>query len=124
MTIIGRLTKNASVNTLRDGRKVMNFSLAINEYYKPKGKTEGIRLTTFINCSYWIGTVVAKQLQKGALVEITGRIYTTAFLVGTEPRASLNCHVAGIKIHQFSKETLGEISKEIKAKAEGEPLPF
>ncbi|HET7898519.1 MAG TPA: single-stranded DNA-binding protein, partial [Flavisolibacter sp.] len=37
MTLIGRITKDAIVNTTKEGRKVVNFSIAINESYKPKG---------------------------------------------------------------------------------------
>ena len=37
MEIIGRLTADAKVNTLKGDRKVVNFSVAINESYKAKG---------------------------------------------------------------------------------------
>lgn len=50
MTIIGRITKDAVVNTLKDDRKVVNFYLAINETYKPKGG-ERTKVTTYCNCA-------------------------------------------------------------------------
>ncbi len=36
MTIVGRITKDAVVNQLKDEREVVNFSLALNDFYKPK----------------------------------------------------------------------------------------
>jgi len=50
MTIVGRITKDAVVNSTKNSRKVVNVSLAINERYKPK---EGVpvKVTTYCNCS-------------------------------------------------------------------------
>ena len=104
MTIVGRLTRDAVVNVLKDEREVVNFSIAVNDYYKPKN-SEATQLTTYYNCSYWISTKVAANLKKGTLVEVSGRIYVTAYsgADGTA-KASLNCHVNNIKIHAWSKE--------------------
>jgi len=125
MTIVGRLTKDAVVNQLKDDREVVNFSIAINDYYKPKNG-EGVQLTTYYNCSYWISSKMAANLKKGTLVEVTGRIYVTAYS-GTEgtAKASLNCHVNNIKIHAWAKEVevIGSTSQ-TPAKEEGGDLPF
>ena len=37
MVLIGRITKDAVIKKLKDDREVVNFSIAINDYYKPKG---------------------------------------------------------------------------------------
>jgi single-strand DNA-binding protein len=104
MTIIGRITKDAILNTLKVDRKVVNFSLAINESYKPKGG-ERVKVTTYCNCSYWLSEKIAENLKKGTLLEVTGRIYVSAY-VGADgtAKASLNCHVTNIKIHAWPKE--------------------
>ncbi|QOR73435.1 single-stranded DNA-binding protein [Cruoricaptor ignavus] len=78
-TIVGRITKNAQINTLKDQRQVVNFSVAINDYYKTKAG-ERKEQTTFYNCSYWISPNVAKILTKGTLVELTGRISPSAWI--------------------------------------------
>ena len=97
MTITGRLTADATVNTLKDERKVVNFSVAINDSYKPKGG-ERKKVTTYCNCSYWISEKVAPYLTKGTLLELDGRIYVTPYVSKNgEPKASLNCHVSNIK---------------------------
>jgi single-strand DNA-binding protein len=101
----GRVTADAKVNTLKEERQVVNFSVAINDYYKPKGSEEGKKVTTYINCSYWISTKVAERLTKGAVVEIAGRLYLNAYKnMDGEAKASLNCYVNHIKIHSSSKK--------------------
>ena len=105
MEIVGRITKDAVVNQLKDERKVVNFSLAVNDYFKPRNSEEGIKITTYVNCSYWISTKIANRLIKGTLAEVNGRIYVNAYLgADGEAKASLNCHVNNIKIHTFSKQ--------------------
>jgi len=36
MEIVGRVTQNAVVKQLKDERQVVNFTVAINDYFKPK----------------------------------------------------------------------------------------
>ena len=46
MELVGRITKDAVVNQLKDERKVVNFSMAVNDYFKPKDNAEGVKITT------------------------------------------------------------------------------
>ena len=104
MVLIGRITKDATIKKLKDEREVVNFSIAINDYYKSKRAVEGVTFTTYYNCSYWISTKIAPRLTKGSLVEITGRIYINAYKgLDGEAKASLNCHVNRITVHQHIK---------------------
>jgi len=102
-TVIGRLTANAQINTLKDDRQLVSFSIAINSTFKAKGDNEPQKATTFINCAYWLSTKIAEHLTKGSVVEVSGRLYVRAYTVGEEAKASLNCHVNHIKIHHFRK---------------------
>src|SRR5687768_16019978 len=104
MTIVGRLTKDAVVHHTKNEKEVVNFSIAVNDYYKPKNG-DGVKTTSYFNCAYWISTKVAENLKKGTLVELTGRISVSAFpgADGTA-KASLNCHVNNIKIHAWPKD--------------------
>jgi single-strand DNA-binding protein len=100
MELTGRLTADAKVNILKDGRKVVHFSIAINDSYKPKNSDEWKKLTTYVNCSYWFGEGIAKHLNKGTLVEIYGRIGVSAWTnTKGEPKGSLDFHVNSIKLH-------------------------
>lgn len=98
-TITGRLTADAKVSTLNNNRTVVNFSVALNTYVKSKGATENKKYTTYVNCSWWIGSGVATLLKKGGLVEVSGRLFVTAYIKGNDPVPSLNCDVRYIKIH-------------------------
>lgn len=100
MELFGRVTADATVNTLKDGRKVVHFSIAMNDSYKPKDSDEWKKLTTFVNCSYWLRESIAKNLTKGTLVEVYGRISVSAWKNAEgEPKGSLNFHVNNIKLH-------------------------
>jgi single-strand DNA-binding protein len=127
-TFIGRLTSNAQINTLKDERHVVNFSIAINNTYRAKNDDEQKKATTYINCAYWLSTKVADHLTKGSIVEVSGRLYVRAYTVGNDAKASLNCHVNHIKIHHFQNEA--NASKQeaatatATAKEKDDDLPF
>ena len=124
MELVGRITKDAVVTQLKDERKVVNFSIAVNDFYKPKNG-EGVKITTYVNCSYWISEKIAERLTKASLVEINGRIFVNAYKgADGEAKASLNCHVNNIKIHSFGKQENSEIISEKKREEVTEDLPF
>lgn len=106
MEIIGRMTADATVNETKAGKKVVNFSIAINDTYKAKGMEEVKRFVTYINCSYWINPGVAAYLTKGTLVECHGRIGADAYTgKDGEAKARLNFHVNILKLHGSSSRT-------------------
>ncbi len=122
--LIGRLTKDAVVTQLKDERKVVNFTLAVNDYYKPKGQEKGVTVTSFITCSYWISSVIAERLTKGSLIEITGRLSVNAYTaMDGEAKASINCHVDSIKIHQQYKADPAKVAQVAKEPVQDD-LPF
>ncbi len=98
-TIVGRVTKNAEINILKNDRQVVNFSIAINDNYKTK-QGEIKEQTTFYNCSYWINAKIAQYLIKGTLVELSGRISSNAWIgKDGEIKSGLNFHTSRIKLH-------------------------
>lgn len=100
MELTGRVTGDAVIKTLPDERQVVNFSIAINDYYKPKGAAEGKEFTLYVSCSFWKSTSVAAKLAKGTVVEVLGRLYIRAYMgTDSEPKASLNLHCSTIKVH-------------------------
>lgn len=103
MEIVGRVINNAVVKQLKDDREVVNFSVAINDYFKPKGSEKGTQTTLFINCSYWLNITIAERLTKGAVVEMNGRLFLNAYnSIDGEAKASLNAHINTIKVHHSS----------------------
>jgi single-strand DNA-binding protein len=129
-TIIGRITADAKINLLEDGRQVVNFTLAENERFKPKGSDTYRDVTNYYNCSYWMGTGVAEILKKGALIEASGRIGLNVYnnLQG-ESKGSLTMHVNFLKKHARAKDYNGTGAKvvninEAPAEETTEDLPF
>jgi len=105
MEITGRVTADASVQKVNNDKQVVNFSIAINDNYKPKGSSEVKEVVTYINCSYWLNTATAQWLKKGTLVQLFGRIGMNVYnnneglAVGT-----LTFHTNSIKILVFPKK--------------------
>ena len=98
-TIVGRITQNAKINILKNDKKVVNFSVAINDSYKTK-QGERKEQTTYYNCSYWINAKIAEYLIKGTLVELSGRISSSAWIgKDGEIKSGLNFHTSNIKLH-------------------------
>jgi single-strand DNA-binding protein len=107
MEIIGRITVNAAVSETKAGKKVVNFSIAINDTYKTKGSDEVQKVTTYVNCAYWINTDIAAYLTKGSLVECSGRIGVNAWTgKDGDAKATLTFHVNSIKLHGKSNSNI------------------
>ncbi len=97
MNIIGRVTRNAEVQTTAGGKEVVNFSVAVNDSYKNK-QGERVEQTEFFDCAYWLTPKVAGMLGKGLLVELIGRVSASGWIdKDGNPRATLNFHVSSIK---------------------------
>lgn len=106
MEITGRVVANSVVQKVGNYKQVVNFSIAINDNYKPKGSTEVKEVVTYINCSYWLNAKTADWLKKGALVQLSGRIGMNVYS-NSEGKAlgSLTFHTNNIKILAFAKKT-------------------
>jgi len=126
MNIIGRITKDAEVRTIPNGKQVVNFSLAVNDSYRNK-QGERVNQTTFFDCSYWISPNVAKMLTKGRIIELTGRVSARAWTNAEgELRASLVFHTSYIKPHDGGQRVVEKESNAITYSDNGqsEALPF
>ena len=128
MEITARLTGDAKLSNFKDERKVVNFSVAINDSFKTKDN-EIKKLTTYVQCSYWVNPAIAQYLTKGTLVELSGRIGVNAWAnTEGEPKAALNFHVNTIKLHgggRVSKPENIPLSVSANETAEGDDdLPF
>lgn len=129
MEITGRIVKDASVFKLKENREVVNFTIAVNDSYKPKDSTELKKIVTYVDCSYWLSSKTAQWLKKGALVELFGRIGLNVYIGSdSEAHGSLTFHTSHIKILAFAKneQETPQISTGAKANTEKEPddLPF
>jgi len=123
--LTGRITADAKISTLKDDRKVVNFSIAINDSYKPKDG-ELRKITTFVNCAYWMNEKMAAHLTKGTLVELCGRIGVSVWNnMKGEAKGSLTFHVNHIKLHGKPKaEPSNAVKEESNTAIVSDDLPF
>lgn len=99
MEIVARIVSDAQVSETKSGKKVVNFPVAINDYYKPKNG-EGVQTTTYVRCSYWISEAIAPRLVKGVLVELYGRLGVEAYTNKSgDPVGVISFQVSRIKLH-------------------------
>jgi single-strand DNA-binding protein len=126
MEIVGRLTADAKVSTLKEKRQVVNFSIAINDSYKPKDSEQSVKITNYVNCSYWINPAIGEYLKKGSLVELSGRIGVNAWTNAEgEAKASLTFHVNNLKLHGGVNTAMKEkVTDAEDVTAPMEDLPF
>lgn len=97
MEITGRLTADAMVKTISGERKVVNFSVAINDSYRSGGEQK--KITTYFDCSYWLNTGIAEYLKKGGWVQLYGRVGVNSYINGGgEAKASLTFHTTEVKL--------------------------
>ncbi len=130
-TIIGRLVSDATTKELKDGRKVVAFTIAQNDRFKVKGSDELKQVTNFFNCSYWIATGIAAHLKKGGLVEVSGRIGVNVWKnMDGDARASPTLHAQHIRLHGLPRlsgsnaKTAAAITSRDAPVQEADDLPF
>lgn len=103
MEMTARLTGDAKISTLKNEKQVVNFNVAINDSYKPKGSNETTKIVTYVQCDYWVNPGIAQYLTKGSLVELQGRIGVNPYTgKDGEAKATLTFHVNTIKLHGSS----------------------
>ncbi|MEO6682816.1 MAG: single-stranded DNA-binding protein [Ginsengibacter sp.] len=126
MEIIGRVTKDATVTTTKDERKVVNFSIVINDSFKHKGNFERVIITNYVSCAYWMKPGLVQHLTKGKLVELSGRIGVNAYKDHEgEAKANLTFHANSIKFHGNGKLSVEADSETAKlVKQSDDDLPF
>ncbi|GAB3427993.1 single-stranded DNA-binding protein [Niabella aquatica] len=125
-TIIGRLTANATIATLENGRQVVNFTIAQNDRFKVKGSDEVKQITNYYDCAYWMGTGIATHLQKGMLVEAAGRVGVNAWQgADGNPKARLTLHIQQIQLHGKARTTTANTNESApETQSEKDDLPF
>jgi single-strand DNA-binding protein len=126
MELTGRLTADAKVSEVTGGKKVVNFSIAINDSYKPKDG-ERVELTTYVDCAYWINAKLGQYLKKGLLVQLNGRMGSRAWVnKDGDAKSSLTCNIANLKFLGGSGNSTATDQGGSKGKgaSEEDDLPF
>ena len=99
-TIIGRVVSEAKVSEVSGGKKVVNFTIAVNERYRAKATKEMKNAVQYFDCTHWKGEGIAKYLTKGKLVKLEGAIGCNAW---TDKSGKIRC---GLTLKVFRVEFL------------------
>ena len=123
MEITGRITADAKISKLTDGREVTGFTIVQNDNFKTKSG-EKKQVATFFKCSYWVSPKAADHLKKGAIITVYGRIGLDVYNNQQgEAQGSLTVHVNDIKF--VSTPKVASTAAPVTGSAESkDDLPF
>lgn len=131
--LTGNLGKDAEMNTLESGSKVINFSVAHTEKYKGKDG-EKKEKTIWVECSWWKdGESILPYLKKGQQVYVYGRPDIRIWEKDNNHGAAMTLRVIDLQLlgskSQEAKEDNVEKKKEeapkqTKKKITADDLPF
>jgi len=123
MEITGRLTADAVVRSASAEKKVVGFTLAINDSYLSEGKR--IDQTLFVECAFWRNTGAADFLKKGILVQLYGRLGVKGYLSRQgEARAQITFRVSEIKFFDSLSSKADDEQANAEAGAQNDDLDF
>ena len=94
LTAAGRLGKDAELRTTQAGEAVLGFSIAVDQGYGDKKKTQ------WVECSIWgkRGEKLAQYLTKGAIVVVSGECSLREWESKTASGVSLSMRVDQITL--------------------------
>jgi single-strand DNA-binding protein len=129
-TLTGRLTADAKVSVVNGDKKVVNFSIAMNDSYRSNGET--VRTTTYVDCAYWINAGVAEFMKKGLVVSLFGRLGSRAWNdKDGNAHSAITLNASRIEFLGSSSSAIAEKSGEKSGKKQGaaaggsdDDLPF
>lgn len=70
----GNLTRDVLLKTTQNGSQVINFSIAVNRYYKPKNSDTFVKEVSYFDVESWFKFDQIDKLIKGQGVRVTGRL--------------------------------------------------
>ena len=78
VVLVGRVVKELDLKYIQSGKAVARFNLAVNRDFND---ANGDQQADFPSCQVWGKTaeVMADNLRKGSLIDITGRIQTGSY---------------------------------------------
>ncbi len=78
VVLVGRLTDDLEVTTMKNGKKVTHMVLAVQRSYK---NSEGIYEADFIRCSLWnaVAASTSEYCKKGDIIGLKGRLQVSSY---------------------------------------------
>jgi len=99
IVLIGRLGRDAEQKYLQSGDSVVNFSMAINAWYKKDG--EKIEKTEWVDVAVWgkLGEALLQYLTKGKEVQIKANFLSARAYIGQDGEARATIKVTADDIN-------------------------
>lgn len=102
-TLTGRLTRDAELVTLPEGKQILKCSIAVNTGYGQYAKTTYVKVQQWLNAGSTCG--IKQYLVKGALIGCSGEISLSSWTTQAgETRSELVLTTFGIQILKFMTE--------------------
>lgn len=79
--IIGNLTTDAVLRNTHSGNDVLNFTVAINEYYRDRTTGQRLQSTSYIRCVLFgpRARAISPYMRKGTRVGVAGKLRSTSW---------------------------------------------
>jgi len=79
--LVGRVTRDPELKYISSGAAVLNFSIAVDEFWTDKATDEKQKYTSFFNCQVWgkAAEYQAKSLKKGIAVLVQGSLRSRSY---------------------------------------------
>jgi len=76
--LVGNIGQKPELKTSKNGNSYLQFSIAVNERYKPKDSTEYVEKTSWFNLVVYDKRAegLAKILDKGSKISVSGKLQT------------------------------------------------
>ena len=120
--LIGRLGKDPETRFTPTGKKVCQFSVAVDRHWR-SAEGEAKEATDWFNIEAWgrTGEVCQEYLKKGHLVYVEGRLRTDQYEKEGEKRSITKVVASGM---QMLERKRGEEEPVVLPPEEGEEFPF
>lgn len=121
--ITGTVSANAQIRSV-NGKEVINFSIAVDDSYRPKGSEEVKKKVKFYDCGYWSDSKISQYLTKGKVVQLYGDTQARAWVdKDGKLHAGLSFTVFKIKLLGGGKKGTESIT-EPPTETNADDLPF
>lgn len=111
--VIGKLTKDPELKEIESGKKVCNFTLAVDREYKDK---ENNKITDFFDFVLWNKDAerIVKFSRQGALIHLIGRLEIDYVKVDDKKIKTINTRIDKFKHLANKKDLITEPIEETK----------
>ena len=119
---VGRITNDLELKMTETGKRVVNFSIAINDGTKERPHT------TFVPLEAWENTAdtISRYFKKGDQIIVGGRVVVRKYEDRGEPRNKISIAIDSFEWGEKKREERKEEVVEYKAppRQEAEPKPY